>query len=130
MTKQSRAPEFHMHAFCIRVHGLNTNTISTCRNTLSWRHFPFFGTYKHFVNVDFAFKDKILTLCKLHLRIFIKTWQFSLTQSNKTLSWIRLLCKKPWKIPLKKPSEEAINKYRLTLFARYYSRKITRKYTF
>lgn len=31
---------------------------------------------------------------------------------------------------LKKPSEEAINKYRLALFARYYSRKITRKYTF
>lgn len=30
----------------------------------------------------------------------------------------------------KKPSEEAIDKYRLTLFAKYYSRKITRKYTF
>lgn len=30
----------------------------------------------------------------------------------------------------KKPSEEAINKYRLALFAKYYSRKITRKYTF
>lgn len=43
-----------------------------------------------------------LTLCKLHFRIVIKTWQFSLTQSNKTVSWIRLLCKKPWKIPKKK----------------------------
>lgn len=48
---------------------------------------------------------------------------------------MRLLSKKPWKIPKKKkkkekPSKEAINKYRLALFARYYSRKITRKYTF
>lgn len=47
-----------------------------------------FGTYKHFVNVDFAFKDinlaiPQLTLRKLHLQKLIKTWQFSLTQCNR-----------------------------------------------